>query len=85
MAVAPAPVEKMKIDVTNIDVPEDAEQRMRFFTSMSPAMIDEFFEKREEISNKRAQFLAEEGVLARAAGRSAGAGWNGFRRIRRRA
>ncbi len=64
LAVAPIPVEKMKIDAANLDVPEDAEQRMRFFTSMSPAMIEEFFEKREELSNKRAQFLAEEGVLA---------------------
>src|SRR5271168_4296436 len=57
MAVAPAPVEKMKIDIGNLDVPDDAEQRMRFFTSMSPAMMDEFFEKRQELSNKRAQFL----------------------------
>jgi hypothetical protein len=64
MAVAPAPVQKIKIDVTNMDVPENPEQRMQFFTSMSPAMIDEFFEKREELSNKRSQFLAEEGVLA---------------------
>ena len=32
-------VERMKVDVANLDVPDDAEQRMRFFTSMSPAMI----------------------------------------------
>jgi len=64
MAVAPALVERMKVDVANLDVPDDAEQRMRFFTSMSPAMIDAFFDKREEVSNKRAQFLTQEGVLA---------------------
>jgi carboxypeptidase Q len=64
LAVAPALVEKMKIDVANLDVPDDADQRMRFFTSMSPAMIDAFIDKREELSNKRAQFLTQEGVLA---------------------
>jgi len=64
LAVAPAPVEKMKIDIANLDVPDDAEQRMRFFTSMSPTLIDEFFEKRQALSNKRSQFLLEEGVLA---------------------
>jgi carboxypeptidase Q len=64
LAVAPALVEKMKIDVANLDVPDDAEQRMRFFTSMSPAMIDVFMDKREDLSNKRAQFLLAEGVVA---------------------
>ena len=64
LAVAPAPVEKMKIDVANLDIPDDAEQRMRFFTSMSPAMIDAFFEKRKELSIKRAQFFLDEGALA---------------------
>ncbi|HEV8038884.1 MAG TPA: M20/M25/M40 family metallo-hydrolase [Bryobacteraceae bacterium] len=64
LAVAPAPVEKMKIDMTNLDVPDDADQRMRFFTSMSPAMIDAFMDQREELSAKRAQFLLAEGVAA---------------------
>ena len=56
---------------------EDEDRRRRTWMSRkmpssacgsSPAcrrrMIDEFFEKREELSNKRAQFLADEGVLA---------------------
>jgi carboxypeptidase Q len=64
LAAAPALVEKMKIDVANLDVPDDADQRMRFFTSMSPAMIDAFMDKREELSSKRAQFLLAEGVVA---------------------
>jgi carboxypeptidase Q len=64
LAVAPALVEKMKIDVTNLEVPDEAEQRMRFFTSMTPAMIDVFMEKRKELSVKRAQFFQDEGALA---------------------
>lgn len=64
MAVAPAPVERMKVDVTDMDVPESPEDRMRFFTSMSSSMLEEFFEKREAVSHKRTQFFAEEGVLA---------------------
>ena len=64
LAVAPALVEKMKIDVANLEVPDDADQRMRVFTSMSPAMIDAFMDQREELSAKRAQFLTQEGVLA---------------------
>ncbi len=64
LAVAPALVEKMKIDVANFEVPDDAEQRMRFFTSMSPVMMDAFIEKRKELSLKRAQFFLDEGALA---------------------
>ena len=64
LAVAPAPMEKMKIDVTNLEVPDEAEQRMRFFISMTPGMIDAFIEKRKELSIKRAQFFLDEGVLA---------------------
>ena len=64
LAVAPAPVEKMKIDVANLDLPDDPVQRMRFFTSMSPATIDAFIQKRKELSVRRAQFFLDEGALA---------------------
>jgi len=64
LAVAPAPVEKLKIDVGNLDVPDDPVERMRFFTSMSSATMDTFMEKRQELSIKRAQFFLDEGALA---------------------
>ena len=64
LASAPVPVEKMKIDAANLEIPEDAEQRMRFFTSLTPSLMDEFRQKREELSRKRTQFFLDEGVLA---------------------
>jgi len=64
LETAPAPVEKMKIDPTNVDPPEELEARLRFFASMPPSMQDERRRRREELSAKRTQFLLDEGVLA---------------------
>lgn len=64
MATAPVPVEKMKIDPANLEIPEEPEQRMRFFVSLPPYLQEEFRKKREELSIKRTQFFLDEGVLA---------------------
>ena len=64
LAVAPTPIEKMKIDPADLTIPDDPEQRMRFFTSLTPSMQDEFRKQREELSAKRTQFFLDEGVLA---------------------
>ena len=64
LAVAPTPMEKMKIDPSDLTIPDDPEQRMRFFTSLTPSMQDEFRKQREELSFKRTQFFLDEGVLA---------------------
>ncbi len=64
LATAPAPSPKMKIDPSNLVVPEDLEERLRFNASLPPAIQDELRRLREEVSDKRAQFLADEGVLA---------------------
>ena len=64
MAIAPEPILKMHIDPANLDMPEDPKERMRFFMSMPPAVIEKFFESFEEMLNKRAQYFAEEGAVA---------------------
>ena len=64
LATAPALVEKMKIDPADLNVPEDPEQRFRFFSSLPPALMDEFRKKREDLSARRTQFFLDEGVLA---------------------
>ena len=64
LAAAPALMEKMKIDPSELTVPDDPEQRMRFFSSLPPSVMDDFRKKREELSAKRTQFFVDEGVLA---------------------
>ena len=64
LATAPAPVEKMKIDLAHLEVPEDGEQRMRFFMSLPAYLQEEFREKREALTAKRVKFFLDEGVTA---------------------
>jgi len=64
LAVAPALVEKMKIDVANLDVPEDAQQRMRFFHEYVARDDRCVLREEKELSIKRAQFFLDEGALA---------------------
>jgi carboxypeptidase Q len=64
LATAPALVEKMKIDPSDLNIPDDPEQRMRFFLSAPPSLMDEFRKKREELTARRTQFFLDEGVLA---------------------
>ena len=64
LATAPPLVEKMKIDPADLTVPEDLEQRLRFFASIPPSVQDLLRKKREELSIKRTQFFLDEGVLA---------------------
>jgi hypothetical protein len=64
LATEPAPVERMHIDPTNVEIPEDLEGRIRFFASAPPAVMDEFRKKRDELAARRTQFFVDEGVLA---------------------
>jgi carboxypeptidase Q len=64
LEIAPAPVEKIKIDPANLDPPEDLEARLRFFASIPPSVQDELRRRRQELSAKRTQFFVDEGVLA---------------------
>jgi hypothetical protein len=64
LEVAPPPMEKMKIDLANLEPPEDPEARFRFFASIPPSAQDELRRRREALTAKRNQFLLDEGVLA---------------------
>ena len=64
LATAPPPTEKMQIDPTNFDVPEDLDARVRFFGSLPPALMDEYRRRRDELLARRTQFFVDEGVLA---------------------
>ena len=64
LATAPAPVPRMKIDLNNLNPPEDLEERLRFNASLPPEVQDEFRKRREAVTAKRNKFLLDEGVLA---------------------
>ncbi|HYL35304.1 MAG TPA: M20/M25/M40 family metallo-hydrolase [Bryobacteraceae bacterium] len=64
LTIAPAPVPKMKIDLANLVVPEDLEERLRFNASLPPEAQDELRRRRDELTAKRNRFLLDEGVLA---------------------
>ncbi len=64
LEVAPAPIERLKVDPANLDPPEELEARLRFFASIPPAVQDELRRRRDELAVKRARFFLDEGVVA---------------------
>ncbi|HEV2686981.1 MAG TPA: M20/M25/M40 family metallo-hydrolase, partial [Bryobacteraceae bacterium] len=64
LAAAPPPVEKMQIDPANVEIPEELEARIRFFSSAPPTVMDEYRKKRDDLAARRTQFFVDEGVLA---------------------
>jgi|SRR5271165_4451071 len=64
LAIAPPPIPHIKIDPSNLNPPEDLEERLRFNASLPPEIQDEFRKRREEVTAKRTKFLLDEGVLA---------------------
>ncbi len=64
LAIAPPPTEKMKMDPADLDIPEDLDARIRFFSSAPPSVMDEYRTKRNALALKRAKFFADEGALA---------------------
>jgi carboxypeptidase Q len=64
LATAPPPTEKMKMDPADLDIPEDLDARIRFFSSAPPTVMDEYRIKRNALALKRAKFFADEGALA---------------------
>ena len=45
-------------------VPEDLDDRIRFYASIPPSIQDELRKRRDEVADKRTQFFVDEGVLA---------------------
>jgi len=64
LAIEPPPIPHIKIDPANLNVPEDLEERLRFFASITPEVQDELRKRRDEVTAKRIKFLLDEGVLA---------------------
>jgi carboxypeptidase Q len=64
LAVAPPPAERVQVDIANLAIPDDPEERTRLFASITPAQQDELRKRREESAAKRNQFFLDEGVLA---------------------
>jgi len=64
LAIAPAPVQPMKIDLNNLEPPEDVEDRIRFNASLPPEVQDELRARRNALTAKRNKFFLDEGVLA---------------------
>lgn len=64
LATSPAPVEKMHIDPSNLEVPEELEARIRFFASLPPSVMDQFRKMRDDLAIRRTKFFLDEGALA---------------------
>jgi len=64
LAAAPPPTEKLKLDAADLDIPDDLDARIRFFSSAPPSVMDEYRNKRNALALKRTQFFVDEGVLA---------------------
>ena len=64
LAKAPQPFAKKKIDLNNLEIPEDAEERRELFRSLPEPAIEQFFHRIEAERNRLNEFLNSEGVLA---------------------
>ena len=64
MAKAPAPTEKMQIDLKNFRIPEDPLKRRNFFMSLSEEEIDKIFSGLKNVRSKLSEFLVQEGAVA---------------------
>ncbi len=64
LAVAPAPIPKMNIDPAHLEIPEELEARLQFYASIPRSVQDEIRRLRNEVEEKRNQFLRDEGVAA---------------------
>lgn len=64
MAQAPAPVEKLPVDLKNIKFPDDPQEFRQFYMSLPPGVREQFSKQREALAAKRAKFFKDEGVVA---------------------
>ncbi len=64
IAVAPPPILKMQIDPNNIVLPENPEERLRFFASVPASIQDTMRKRREDTAVRKTKFFLDEGVLA---------------------
>jgi carboxypeptidase Q len=61
---APAPILKKPVDWNKFEIPDDPEQRRKFFDSLPEWAIEELWKKFDAERDKLGTFLRQEGVLA---------------------
>jgi carboxypeptidase Q len=65
MAKAPDPSTKLAAkDLENLEWPEDPQERMKLFSRIPMSAMDKLYDKFEELSARRGEILAREGVTA---------------------
>jgi carboxypeptidase Q len=64
LAMAPQPVPKAAFDPNDLVIPDDPQERMRVMLSLPPEVTIALYERRQAITVKRNEFLAQEGVVA---------------------
>ena len=64
IAQAPEPSPKMDIDPRHLDVPEDLQEARRYLRSLPESVLDDLFDKLDELNAKRGKFFKDEGVAA---------------------
>src|SRR6267142_4532386 len=64
MSKAPTPMQKMQVDLKNLQVPEDPQKRRLFFSALTEEQIDQIFDAVKDVRSKLNDFLVQEGVLA---------------------
>jgi carboxypeptidase Q len=64
MAQAPAPVEKLPVDLKNLKFPDDPQELRQFAMSLPASLREQFSKQREALAAKRAKFFKDEGVTA---------------------
>ena len=60
---APEPTVKRNLRIDDVKIPQDREEASKYFASLPNSLIDELFDRYEELAAERSQFLNDEGVL----------------------
>ncbi len=64
MALAPMPIPRIEIDLNNLRIPDNPQQLMQLFASLPPSFIEAYIQQMQQVTNKRNQFLKDEGAVA---------------------
>jgi carboxypeptidase Q len=64
MSKAPTPMQKIPVDMKNLQVPEDPQKRRQFFSMLTEDQIDQIFDAVRDVRAKLNDFLVQEGAVA---------------------
>jgi hypothetical protein len=63
IAQAPEPSIKRNISIDQLKFPEQQEEAYKYFASLPPAVLDEFYDRYEELNDQQGRFFHDEGVI----------------------